>query len=78
MSDNMKELTESNLNVSIIFKCRCGSESEFNANNLNHKESEEEYVDLTEAVNDNFFKAILTPEGTQIKCMKCQNVYEII
>ena len=66
------------MNASVTLVCNCGNTMTYSAREELHEGACEIYVDLTEKVCDDNYRAKATPEGMWVLCGKCDKGVEII
>lgn len=66
------------MRASLTLECSCGNTMVYTVKNKYHEESHAVYVDLTESIYDDKFRAKPTPSGMWINCRKCDNGFELV
>lgn len=66
------------MKVSLTLECNCGNTMTYTANNKYHVDTHAVYVDLTETVDDDNYRAKPIPTGTWINCGKCDSGFEVV
>ena len=66
------------MKIKLEITCDCGNTGLYEVENKYHKESHEEYADLTEVIYDNKFRAKPTTSGTWLNCVRCKKGIEVV